>query len=51
MVGPVLFKMALDRSGESSTAPEPSISSLEAAHELIEAAHARTDETRAKESA
>ena len=51
MVGPVLFKMALDRSGESSTAPEPSISSLEAAHEIIEAAHARTDEARAKESA
>ncbi|MFS8066083.1 MAG: cation:proton antiporter [Byssovorax sp.] len=51
MVGPVLFKMALDRSGESSTTPEPSISSLEAAHEIIEAAHARTDEARAKESA
>ena len=51
MVGPVLFKMALDRSGESSTAPEPSISSLEAAHEIIEAAHAKADEARAKEPA
>ena len=50
MVGPVLFKLALDRSGESSTAPEPSISSLEAAHEIIEAAHARTDEASAKKS-
>jgi Kef-type K+ transport system membrane component KefB len=28
MVGPVLFKLALDRSGESSSAPRPSLSSL-----------------------
>jgi Kef-type K+ transport system membrane component KefB len=28
MVGPVLFKLALDRSGETSTAPRPSLSSL-----------------------
>jgi Kef-type K+ transport system membrane component KefB len=40
MVGPVLFKLALDRSGETSSAPRPSISSLEAAHEMVEAAHA-----------
>ena len=51
MVGPVLFKMALDRSGETSTAPRPSISSLEAAHEMVEAAHARADEAHKKESA
>lgn len=50
MVGPVLFKMALDRGGESSTALEPSIASLEAAHEIIEAAHAPTDEASAKET-
>ena len=41
MVGPVLFKLALDRSGETSNAPRPSISSLEAAHEMVEAAHAQ----------
>ncbi|MEP7125725.1 MAG: cation:proton antiporter [Byssovorax sp.] len=40
MVGPVLFKLALDRSGETSKAPRPSISSLEAAHEMVEEAHA-----------
>jgi Kef-type K+ transport system membrane component KefB len=28
MVGPVLFKLALDRVGESSTAPRPSLSSM-----------------------
>ncbi len=28
MVGPVLFKLALDRTGESSTAPPPSLSSM-----------------------
>ncbi len=28
MVGPVLFKLALDRTGESSTAPRPSLVSL-----------------------
>jgi Kef-type K+ transport system membrane component KefB len=28
MIGPVLFKLALDRSGESSSAPRPSLSSL-----------------------
>ena len=26
MIGPVLFKLALDRSGESSSTPEPSLS-------------------------
>jgi Kef-type K+ transport system membrane component KefB len=40
MIGPVLFKLALDRSGETSNAPRPSISSLEAAHEMVEEAHA-----------
>jgi Kef-type K+ transport system membrane component KefB len=28
MIGPVLFKMALDRAGESSTAPRPSLASM-----------------------
>jgi Kef-type K+ transport system membrane component KefB len=51
MVGPVLFKLALDRSRETSTAPRPSLSSLEAAHEIVEAAHARGDEASEKKSA
>jgi hypothetical protein len=28
MIGPVLFKLALDRSGESSSAPRPSLASV-----------------------
>ena len=51
MVGPVLFKLALDRSGETSHAPQPSIATLEAAHEIVEAAHARASEVPRKESA
>jgi hypothetical protein len=39
MIGPVLFKLALDRAKETSTAPRPSLSTLTGGAARVEAAH------------